>query len=119
MRFLGARIVAVGVFTAAAGSALGTVCTGRVFTSFGSTCIEYGNGVGGIILASGVVIMVLGGLLMVVWGEFRSLPRTEQGGSGAAPTQPVPRPQCPVCGEPLVRVLEHERWYCLTCKDWR
>ncbi len=74
----------------------------------------------------GIALVVLGiGLIFISFAialvqDQLVQPPTETGASpqltGASSVVP---PACPVCGDPLVRILEHERWYCLRCKEFR
>ncbi len=118
-RYLGFRVVAVGVATTVVGFYYGTVCTSWVVAPTGNACLQYGNGVSGLVYVTGFGIVLLGILGMLVRGEFAGLSRRPQGMDETSEV-PVPsRPNCPVCGEPLVRVLERERWYCVKCKEFR
>lgn len=119
MRHLGFRVVVVGVVTTVVGYSYGTVCTSWVVAPTGNACLQLGNGVSGFVYAAGFGVAILGLIAMIMRGEFAGA----LGGraENAEPEEVVTasRPNCPSCGEPLVRIVEHERWYCLKCKDFR
>ncbi len=73
----------------------------------------------GFVYVAGFGGAILGLIAMGMRGEFAS-----GWGRPAEPIEPcdavtASRPNCPMCGEPLVRIVEHERRYCRNCKDFR
>ncbi len=63
--------------------------------------------------------MILVGLTIALLQEAVPFAGPQATSPAAVPAHVVAPPRCPMCGEALVRILEHERWYCLQCKEFR